>query len=366
MNLLQDIPAISQSVWPYDTWKSPDTSHPSTFHKFRCFVLCPFQRADIVMHFARHAAAQVAPHFGCEIEVTYAGQFAGPGTIHADIWAHIRQADIILADLTGHNANVLYELGVAAAWRPRDTVIIVRDESDGLKMAFDLQPARQRLYDSRSQGWMDQLEWWLVRDMAHCLAALPFRDEPVPLASLPLEHNFEDGGDMPVLWTPGPGHRCIRNGALEFGSLYFQYSWLSPAGIRSRNVRVQADMRFAWRPDSSSCWLGIALRSQGYLANHEHLAWLSSDGTTWRTGPGHSVRDKDEHKVGALPGFDPSGVEYIPFDIRMDSNVWSIRIGDVQNDIPLTALPHVLGRGRILLQTRNCLAALKKIRIEEI
>ena len=365
MSLIQDVPPLSHSIWPYDTGRAPDTSPPRQFNKFRCFVLCPFARAEIVLFMVRQAAEQLEGSLNHQIEVYYAGDIGGPRAIHPDIWVHIRQADILVADVTGYNPNVVYELGVAAAWRPIDTVIIIRDESDEQEFAFDFQPARQRVYDSRTRGWMNQLRQWLLEDMIQCLARVPFRDEPTQPLSLPFEWSFENGQDTSALWSPGPGHRRIIEGALEFGSpFYFPYSWLSPVGIRPANVRVQAMMRFAdW---NGPRWIGVAVRSQGYLANHEHLAWLGSDGIIWRTGPGMEAKGKDEHKLGQLSTFDPSTEQFVPFAIRMDDKVWSIGIGDVHQEIPQTDLPYVFSSGRILLQSAYCRAAVKRIRIEAV
>ena len=149
MNPPHDVPPLSNSIWPYETGKAPDTGPPGHFNKFRCFVLCPIERSDITMFMVRQAAQQLEGPLNHDIECTYAGDVAGPGAIHPDIWGYIRQADILVADVTGYNPNVVYELGVAAAWKPIETVIIIRDESDDQKFVFDLQPARQRIFNSR-------------------------------------------------------------------------------------------------------------------------------------------------------------------------------------------------------------------------
>lgn len=267
MSIPIDVPSLSDSIWPFDTGRVPDTSPLQRFDKFRCFVICPFARADVVLFFVRLAARQVQYVMQHEIEVAYAGDVAGPGAIHQSIWAHIKQADIIVADLTGHNPNVVYELGAAAAWRPIDTVVILRDKSDGQDHAFDLAPARQRIYDSRETGWMEHLTQWLALDIWAGLSQAPFRDEPPEPVSLPLEMHFGAGKDYPLMWSPGPGHRRLTPDGLEFGSLFnHPYSWPSPAGLRAANVHVQASMRFGERAADSS-WIGVALRAQGYLAN---------------------------------------------------------------------------------------------------
>ncbi len=214
MSVIQDIPPLSDSIWPYDSASPLDTSAPRRFDKFRCFVLCPFVRAEMTLFLVREAARKLEGLIPADVEVYYAGDISGPGTIHPDIWAHIKQADIVVADVTGYNPNVLYELGVAAGWRPMKTVIIIRDESDEQPHAFDFHPARQRIYDSRTRGWLQELHRWLVDDLWLCLAQVPFRDEPRDSPSLPFHFSFEGGRETSALWSPGPGHRRIINKAL--------------------------------------------------------------------------------------------------------------------------------------------------------
>ena len=113
-------------------------------------------------------------------------------------------------------------------------------------------------------------------------------------------------------------------------------------------------------------WIGVAVRSQGYLADQEHLVWLSSDGTVLHTGPGANAQGKDEHVVGRLPVFDPSDDDFLPFDVSISSSGWSIKVGIVEQNVPLTDLPYVFSSGRILLQACQCRAAVRKVRIEVV
>jgi hypothetical protein len=298
----------------------------------------------------------------------YSLYLLGPGSIHPDIWGHVRQADIVVADLTGFNPNVVYELGVAAAWRPIRSVVMLRDKSDKQKAAFDLIPARQRLYDSRDRGWIDQLTSWLARDIWEGLSQAPFSEEPESSAKLPMDIDFSKGDDDPKLWSPGPGHRRLTANGLEFGSLYqFPYSWLSPAGQRLANVRVRARMRFSTMLDDSPCWIGIALRTQGYLANYQHLVWLAEDGRVMRTGPDKNPGSKDEHEIARLANFDPNTDDFKPFDVEMNQTTWSIEVGNMKRvDVPIADLPHVYGSGRVLLRTYRCRALIDNISIEEV
>ncbi len=363
MDPIQDIPPASNSIWPFETGKAPDTSLPRQFDRMRCFILCPFTRAEITTFLVKQAANYLKIPLKHDIDVYFAGDISGSRAIHPDIWTHIKQADIIIADLTGYNTNVVFELGVAAAWRLIDSVIILRDESDQQTIAFDLHPVRQILYDSRKIGWIGEVINNLEINMWLCLSQVPFRDEPKKVTKLPLNSKLSDGRDNTYLWSPGPTHRRLTQEGLEFGSpFYFPYSWLSPAGLRISNVSVQAEMSFSDIIDPES-WIGIALRSQGYMANNEHLVWLKPSGIVMRTGPSVDGTGADEHEVGKLTSLDSTIKKFIPFDIFMNDKVWFIGVGEVRKEIPITDLIHHFGQGRILFQTYHCRAIVKNVKI---
>ena len=361
-NMIQDVPVFSSSIWPNDHWKPPDVGPVRRFDKFRCFVLCPFKRADTILPVIELAARHVGSFMDHRIEVSYAGNLAGSRAIHPDIWANVRQADIVIADITRHNPNVMYELGAAAAWRPIETVILIRDRDDGQDNVFDLQPARQVFYSGSDPISVIEMAESLKTYMLQCLARAPFRGEPQLKTPQSFEVAFDDGKDVPYMCCPGPGHRRLLDDYLEFGSpLYFPYSWLSPVGIRPSNVRVQAEMRFTYREDEAA-WIGIAVRSQGYLANHEHLVWLRASGDVYRTSPGFSAQEKEEQKVGQIDHFDPES--FYPFDIAIDQHRWTIKIGPIQEEVRLVDLPHVFPQGRIMFQARRSRAAVKNVKVE--
>jgi hypothetical protein len=69
------------------------------------------------------------------------------GNIREDMFALILEADIVICDITVHNANVFYELGVRHALRKKHTVMI-RAEGAGDTTPFDLSTDRYLSYDS--------------------------------------------------------------------------------------------------------------------------------------------------------------------------------------------------------------------------
>ena len=81
-----DMPPLSSSIWPYDTWRAPDSIPTKEFRRLRCFVLCRFDRAGTMLPLIRKAAALIAQNINHEIQVYFAGDIVGSGAVHPDIW----------------------------------------------------------------------------------------------------------------------------------------------------------------------------------------------------------------------------------------------------------------------------------------
>jgi SMODS and SLOG-associating 2TM effector domain 1/Protein of unknown function (DUF4231)/Tetratricopeptide Repeats-Sensor len=69
------------------------------------------------------------------------------GSIHKDMFRELVMADIVVADVSLHNANVFYELGIRHAVRPRSTVLIYTKIDE---IPFDLMTYRYMSYDAAS------------------------------------------------------------------------------------------------------------------------------------------------------------------------------------------------------------------------
>jgi hypothetical protein len=67
------------------------------------------------------------------------------GVIMAQVIDSIRSAEVIVADITGHNANVMYELGIAHQLMGPERVVILT-QSEALTQIFDLHQFRQFKY----------------------------------------------------------------------------------------------------------------------------------------------------------------------------------------------------------------------------
>jgi hypothetical protein len=77
----------------------------------------------------------------------------GTGKIIDQIWAGINNARVLVAELTGRNPNVLYELGLAHALR-KPVVLISSNEED---VPFDVRHVRLIYYQTSDPFWGDKL-----------------------------------------------------------------------------------------------------------------------------------------------------------------------------------------------------------------
>jgi len=74
-----------------------------------------------------------------------------PHQIIEDIWEQINKARFIIADVTGKNSNVFYEIGIAHTLG-KDVFIITQSEQD---VPFDLQDLRYILYEYTPPGMIN-------------------------------------------------------------------------------------------------------------------------------------------------------------------------------------------------------------------
>jgi len=66
-----------------------------------------------------------------------------------DIWSSIRSCRLVIAELTGRNPNVLYEVGLAHAIG-KPVIILTRNAED---VPFDLKDLRYLYYDTNNPFW---------------------------------------------------------------------------------------------------------------------------------------------------------------------------------------------------------------------
>jgi hypothetical protein len=109
-----------------------------------CFVLMPFQEGLSAVY--EHGIKPMVESLG--LECRRADEMYSTQGILGDIWTSIQRAELIIADLTGKNPNVMYELGLShALWK---RVILLAQNRDDVP--FDLRAWRVIWYDFTFAG----------------------------------------------------------------------------------------------------------------------------------------------------------------------------------------------------------------------
>lgn len=124
-----------------------------------CFVLMPL--AEEYKEVYEHAIAPAAKALGFDCH--RADHASGPSAIISDIIKAIFAADVIIADVSGSNPNVFYELGIAHAIDNKTLVIC---EKTDRKLPFDLASYRVIFYHRSIDGIEKDLRSKIERDLS--------------------------------------------------------------------------------------------------------------------------------------------------------------------------------------------------------
>lgn len=108
------------------------------------FVLMPFAEKFRPI-FDDHIKKVIAE---LQLTIERADDFFSTGAIVNDIWTAINNADIIIADCTGRNPNVFYEIGIAHAVG-KETILLSQSNDD---IPFDLKHLRVIVYEYTPRG----------------------------------------------------------------------------------------------------------------------------------------------------------------------------------------------------------------------
>lgn len=109
-----------------------------------CFVAMPFTQpwSQPVFDTCIRSAIQ-----DCGLKCVRADNYPPPGVIIEDIWTGINTVLVVVADTTGANANVYYELGIAHVVGV-PTIIVTQDATP----AFDVTHLRHIIYENSAPG----------------------------------------------------------------------------------------------------------------------------------------------------------------------------------------------------------------------
>ncbi len=110
-----------------------------------CFVLMPIKSQFDRLYRDKIKPTVEASGFKC----LRADDIFSPMPILEDIWIHICKSRVIIADVTGRNPNVFYEMGIAHTLG-KPIVILTQDKTD---VPFDVAQFRYYVYSDDSYGW---------------------------------------------------------------------------------------------------------------------------------------------------------------------------------------------------------------------
>ncbi len=148
-----------------------------------CFVLMPFGKkmdaAARVTNFDSVYAKIIAPAVERSgLEPIRADEEKIGGTIHKPMFERLMLCHYAVADITGANPNVFYELGIRHAMRPRSTVIVF---AEGTVLPFDIALVRGIAYKTDGAGEPLDAETTLAQIANQLQAARgnPHDDSPI-------------------------------------------------------------------------------------------------------------------------------------------------------------------------------------------
>lgn len=119
--------------------------------KSKVFFIMPFEQDFFDLY------EEFKNRFSKKFDFSHAGDLDNQRNIIQDIVVGIAEADIIIADLTGLNPNVFYELGIAHTM-DKKTIVITQNIDD---LPFDIQPYRANQYSlkfNKIPSFMKEME----------------------------------------------------------------------------------------------------------------------------------------------------------------------------------------------------------------
>ncbi len=110
-----------------------------------CFSIMPFKDGfEEIDTIIGQAAAE------CGLSYVRGDRLLKPGSILPQVLRDIRSAAVVVADITGHNPNVFYELGIAHQIKGPDRVVIITQ--DPQPSPYDVHEFRQLSYKHNEAG----------------------------------------------------------------------------------------------------------------------------------------------------------------------------------------------------------------------
>ncbi len=176
---------VPRGTTPPEKVPTPAVSREPRVREFldTCFVMMPFGE-----WFDRYYQEIYVPAIKeAGFEPVRADELFTTGSVVEQIWDQIEKAKLLLADLSGKNANVFYELGLAHA----DRKPVVFTSSNTEDVPFDLRHLRVIIYDIREPEWAARLRKSIADYLRNAIKE-PEKSIPHPFRRLLEEENEEE------------------------------------------------------------------------------------------------------------------------------------------------------------------------------
>lgn len=159
----------------------PETQTGNAAPRKRCFVIAPIgavgsearQRSDDLF---AHLVEPVVRSRGFEPQ--RADQLGKPGLITSQVMQRLIDDDLVIADLSGSNANVFYELALRHAVKKPVILLMVQGE----KIPFDVAQSRTIYFDYSSWGSLATAKTELERQIQAIQSNPSDFDNPISVA----------------------------------------------------------------------------------------------------------------------------------------------------------------------------------------
>lgn len=139
-----NLPASQVGVWCSSATTIKVSNFSVATDTPKAFVVMPFRQPydDLYEHVIKPVCDKL------RIEALRADEMAGPGLILEDVIRQIREARLVIAEITEANANVFYEVGYAHAIN-KDTILIAQKPGE---LPFDVSGFRTLFYENSISG----------------------------------------------------------------------------------------------------------------------------------------------------------------------------------------------------------------------
>ncbi len=179
------------------------------------------------------------------------------GSIRADMFQQLLVADIVVADISIHNANVFYELGIRHALQPMRTFLLraktktaPKDRTAEDEVPFDLKTDRYLDYDSdhpgdRLQALIDGLQQTLASEKSDSpvFQMLPDLEGQDRSRFLPVPRSFHEDVETA---SRSKSLGLLSLLALEAQDFFWASEGLRLVGRAQFDLKAYSDAKFCW------------------------------------------------------------------------------------------------------------------------